>query len=208
MTSASSNTTHARRRQILAAAEVCFAQRGFHQTSMGEICTASGLSPGSVYRYFRSKTEIIAAMVEESLSETRTRFAELETEPDVVVGLHKLAAMILGDLDDAANRSLYFESTAEALRNTQIADLVRREDTEVIAGLCEALKRGQANGSIDPSLDAQLSAQTLIALIDGLMWRKFLNPAAEPAQFIAIVGTMLERFLRPPKLAENSRKRK
>src|ERR1044072_6668446 len=53
-----------RRFEILEAAQTCFARSGFHQTSMQEICTEAGMSPGNLYRYFRSKEEIIAGIAE------------------------------------------------------------------------------------------------------------------------------------------------
>ena len=36
-----------RRQQILDAAAACFSRRGFHQTTMQDICTEAGLSPGA-----------------------------------------------------------------------------------------------------------------------------------------------------------------
>src|SRR3954471_7288814 len=51
-----------RRQQIVDAAAACFTRRGFHLTTMQDICDEAGMSPGAVYRYFRSKEEIIEAM--------------------------------------------------------------------------------------------------------------------------------------------------
>ena len=72
-----------RRKQILAAAQVCFTRAGFHQTGMADICGEAGLSPGSAYRYFRSKADIIAAMVDDCREESRGWFAELATADDM-----------------------------------------------------------------------------------------------------------------------------
>src|SRR5688500_17498902 len=55
-----------RRQQVVDAARACFARTGFHQTTMQDICGEAELSPGAVYRYFRSKEEIIEAIGEES----------------------------------------------------------------------------------------------------------------------------------------------
>src|SRR5918992_5210095 len=57
----------ARRRQILDAALVCFSRSGFHRTSMQQIFEESGLSPGAVYRYFKSKDQIVEAIAMETL---------------------------------------------------------------------------------------------------------------------------------------------
>jgi AcrR family transcriptional regulator len=56
----------ARRRQILAAAREVFADKGFTQTSTGEIVAASGLSTGAVYSYFPSKNDLVAAVCEDA----------------------------------------------------------------------------------------------------------------------------------------------
>ena len=54
----------ARREQILAAARELFAARGFARTSMDDVVRASGLSMGSVYRYFPSKSDLVIAVCE------------------------------------------------------------------------------------------------------------------------------------------------
>ena len=52
------------RRRILDAAIACFARGGFHATGMQAVCAEAGMSPGGLYRYFRSKEAIIEAIVE------------------------------------------------------------------------------------------------------------------------------------------------
>lgn len=186
-----------RRKEILAAAQACFARAGFHQASMADICAEAGMSPGSVYRYFRSKADIIAAMVDDCRDKTRHWFAELADAPDVVDGLALMSDRILAELDDPAERVVYFESTAEAMRNPTVAEAVRRHDEVAVGLLTAALRRGQATGQVDPSLDPTLTAHTLSALVDGLTWRKFLDPAAHTPAYAATLRTLLARFLRP-----------
>src|SRR3954462_1611376 len=56
----------ARRQQILDAARARFATHGFARTSMTDLVEASGLSVGAIYRYFKGKDEIVAAICEQS----------------------------------------------------------------------------------------------------------------------------------------------
>src|SRR5438874_13152423 len=53
-----------RHTQILDAALVCFAKRGFHQTSMHDISAEAGISVGLIYRYFQNKDAVISAMAD------------------------------------------------------------------------------------------------------------------------------------------------
>src|SRR5437899_8379150 len=53
-----------RRSQILDAALVCFAKRGFHQASMHDISAEAGISVGLIYRYFENKEDVISAMAD------------------------------------------------------------------------------------------------------------------------------------------------
>jgi AcrR family transcriptional regulator len=57
---ASSNRGDAILREALA----LFAQRGLHATSMRDIAQAVGLTEGTLYHYYASKAEIVAAIVE------------------------------------------------------------------------------------------------------------------------------------------------
>src|SRR5712691_7077662 len=49
----------ARRTQILAAAALVFARKGFDRATVTEIARAAGLAEGSIYNYFRSKEELL-----------------------------------------------------------------------------------------------------------------------------------------------------
>ena len=53
-----------RRRRILETAVQVYAQQGFHQTGMRQLCAALGMSAGALYRYFPGKESIIAGLVE------------------------------------------------------------------------------------------------------------------------------------------------
>src|SRR5512142_1491997 len=66
-----------RRAEIVAVAARLFASDGFHATSMATIISESGLSAGAVYRYFRSKEELIGAVAETVLSAAEELFDEL-----------------------------------------------------------------------------------------------------------------------------------
>jgi AcrR family transcriptional regulator len=47
--------------RLLAAARDAFAQHGYDEVSVGDICLAAGMAKGSFYRYFASKEEVFLA---------------------------------------------------------------------------------------------------------------------------------------------------
>jgi AcrR family transcriptional regulator len=68
---------HLRREQILEAAVKVFSEKGFRAAKMQEVANAAGISNGTVYNYFRSKDEVLLALLER-LNETEARPAQFE----------------------------------------------------------------------------------------------------------------------------------
>src|SRR5947209_817995 len=79
-----------RRRQILLAAMVCFAKRGFHQTSMQDISAEAGISVGLIYRYFENKEAVIAAIAEEHKREITELLERARQAPTLLDSLEIL----------------------------------------------------------------------------------------------------------------------
>ena len=52
----------AKRQEILATASSLFAEHGFAQVSMADICTQAGMSAGAIYRYFPSRDDLVLAV--------------------------------------------------------------------------------------------------------------------------------------------------
>ncbi len=55
----------ARRGQILACARDVFAERGFHATSIADICDRAGIGRGTLYQHFGNKRDVFFAVVDE-----------------------------------------------------------------------------------------------------------------------------------------------
>ena len=108
-----------RREQILTAAMVCFAKRGFHQASMHDISAEAGISVGLIYRYFENKDAVISAMADNHKREIqqvleRARQAPSARALEVLFNrplLRELAPGQLGPLFD-----LFAEAAASRLR--------------------------------------------------------------------------------------------
>lgn len=161
-------TAHAATRErILRAAEDLFAQHGFHATGMAAICDAVGMSPGALYRYFPSKAAIVVAFVEEELSASLAMLRELEAAPDLFDGLVAvIEASIVASRDDHYV-ALATEVAAEASRNPEVAVRYCAMQERLAAHLADILRRGQADGDVDPAVFAPAASAALLALVDG-----------------------------------------
>lgn len=51
-----------RRQSILRAARRCFARKGFHATTVADLCAEAGISAGGLYTHFESKHAVVAAL--------------------------------------------------------------------------------------------------------------------------------------------------
>jgi len=78
----SEQTREKRRQHILTSAWRCFSRDGFHATSIEDVIAATGMSSSAVYRYFRSKEEIIRASAEIGVARVGDIFVSLlERDP-------------------------------------------------------------------------------------------------------------------------------
>jgi AcrR family transcriptional regulator len=187
----------AQQQRILAAAMACFARSGFHKASMQDICAEAGMSAGNLYRYFRSKEAIIAAIAEAERVRNAAFFEVLERTDDPVLGMIKLARLYLRDMKGRDAPMLCTEIIAEALRNPEIRTMFERNINEAHAACAHALRRGIDQGYVDPALDVDVTVRMLMALADGIVAHRVMADFMTDDRTEAVLETMLERFLRP-----------
>lgn len=83
-------THHAdRRRELVAIAEQLFVEKGYRETTIPDLITATGLSRGGFYHYFTSKEEVLAAAIDGVLDEAEqviSGAAAMHPEPALAIG--------------------------------------------------------------------------------------------------------------------------
>ncbi|WP_055697239.1 TetR/AcrR family transcriptional regulator [Streptomyces silaceus] len=166
----------ARRRQILDGAALCFARNGFHATSMQDVLKEVGLSAGAVYRYFRGKDELIAAIVAEVLTDISGIFEAAARQsppppPDVLVG--KVLSEVL-DLRPGMREGprtyfprLMIQVWTETLRNDELSALMADIYVKVRAAWVKIVTGYQEAGMMRADIPADHVARTMIAAAQG-----------------------------------------
>jgi AcrR family transcriptional regulator len=170
----------ARRDAILTAAGEAAAEGGMAAVQMAPVAQRAGIAAGTVYRYFPSKTDLVAALVA-ALSEQE--LAALESAAKAAPGpLSALAAAITTfSARTLARRRLAFALIAEPVEPE--VDAARAFYRRAIAAEFEELIRKALAGGHLPGQDAALAAAALVGvLIEGLIGP--LAPAAsgDPAK--------------------------
>ena len=198
----------ARRGQILTAAAARFAAEGFHRTSMQDVITATGLSPGGVYRYFRSKDEIIRAIsldVMEAVQElVREALRTHQPIPDLVAGL-PLAIAGLHQADDRMR--LAVQAWGEALRNPDLAAAMQEGLAGVRGALRDRIAMGQQHSDVAAEVDPDVMAGVLLSLIQGFILQRAWNPSVSADDYANAVHDVIVGLLGKPAPAGQQRRR-
>jgi TetR/AcrR family transcriptional regulator, repressor for uid operon len=185
-----------RRRQILDAATKCFAQYGFHGTSIARLCKAAQMSPGHVYHFFANKEAIIAALIERKLERELAIVDQLENAEDLFQTLVDRVDLGLAQRTDLDNAALDLEILAEAARNPAVAELVQAAD-ELKHQRLQALMRDVRKARNQPGEPDQDAARTLVvmALFDGLAARVVCDPALDRDALIPWLRTAVQALI-------------
>jgi AcrR family transcriptional regulator len=165
----------ARHDAILAAARDAAAEGGMAAVQIAPVAERAGIAAGTVYRYFPSKTDLVAAL---AAAQSEQDMAALEAAAKAAPGpLSALAAAITTFAARAlARRRLAFALIAEPVEPE--VDAARAAYRRALAGEFEQLIRTAAAGGHLPNQDAVLAASALVgALIEGL-----IGPLASEAQ--------------------------
>jgi TetR/AcrR family transcriptional regulator, transcriptional repressor of aconitase len=166
-----------RRRQILDAARVCFIRKGFHQTSMQDVFAESGLSAGAVYRYFKSKNEIIYAIASEKQGSAVTLLQELLKEdplPPVEEIVERFIAHLQSLLDGDGSLRVAPQVWAEALHDETYQVIIAELYTGVRSWWTALAVRLQDEGRLPEGADPEAMGATMMSVMIGFIMQRLL----------------------------------
>jgi AcrR family transcriptional regulator len=183
-----------RRRQILDAARRCFSRAGFHQTSMQDILTEAGLSAGAVYRYFRSKTEIVKAIADETITQVLDQ-AAVDVHADPPVPLPDL----IGTLITAAERQLEPDGVlrmaiqvwGESVHNPELAASVADTYRRIRAVFIDYARRARAAGQLPAGSDPEQVGAVLFGLMPGYIMQRALLGDVDRERYLGGLTALL-----------------
>lgn len=175
-----------RRATILDAARTVFARNGFTGAIMDAIAHEAGVAKGTVYLYFRSKTEIYRAVLDADMKALQASCLSLiEAAPDLPA---KIEAFALARLENADARREFFRiMDAEGSNLTYNRRQYREWHREPVLRLAEAIRQAAGRGEIR-SLPPEKTAWLIADMIRGAVQRRILEhdnaPPAVEASFL------------------------
>ncbi len=165
-----------RRAQILDAALVCFAKRGFHQASMHDISAEAGISVGLIYRYFENKDAVISAMADRHKKEIHEVLERAQQAPTLLESLEILFTAHCCEDAPQLVSAFVVDLYAEASRNPHVADLVRDVLQTAMDGVTDLIARSPEAGSAADGLKPHELAELIFAVSRGMLMRDVLQP--------------------------------
>jgi len=188
-----------RRAEIVSAAARRFADDGFHNTSMADIIAASGMSAGAVYRYFRSKEEIIGAVAETALTTAEEIFERLLANGSTPSPTETVTALVEGVVTKIAGDTIEGVDTtriavqvwAEALRNPELLHRANSVYQRLRGHCAEASRRWQAAGNLPADAEPDQVGAAMLALVQGFILQNLLIADTHAPAFLGGVHALL-----------------
>ncbi len=184
----------ARREQILVAARTCFLRKGLHNASMQDLIQEAGLSVGAVYRYFKSKNEIIAAIAETAAGGIRLHIdAVADRRLPLADSLDAVLDGIEAQLRPDGNLPIALQVWSEATLDPAIAAIVRERYAGLRASLGRLIVHAVESGEWPPDTDVEAVTSAVFSLIPGYALQRLLIGGPDQATYMTGVRALLDR---------------
>ncbi|MFD2673642.1 TetR/AcrR family transcriptional regulator [Marinicrinis sediminis] len=185
-----------RRRQttarILETTLTLIKQKGCEAVTLKDIVAHSGLSKGAIFHYVKSKEEIFAWILREQIEQTNTRFLnEVHEGGSSFAGPMERITEALQAMDDPRNLSsqvlMYLLGKEKDPKVTEVLN----QFYDTLLNMAKSwIEIGQQHGVIQPSVDADTTAEMFVLLGFGMRMR-----ASFSAQATHFNADRLARFI-------------
>lgn len=184
----------AQRERILKAALACFAREGFHAATVQDIVTESSLSPGAIYGYFASKSEMMMAIASERHDMERRRMEYALASPDIETSLVRLVegfVLALRDPDEKLWRRLAVQLWAESLSDRDLKREALGGVAQGVEVLSALIKAAQQQKRWPAELDPASAARVMIAILQGISLQLAWDDNVDIVNFAAALRIMI-----------------
>lgn len=165
-----------RRLAFAAAAYRVIARRGLAGATVREIAKEAGFTTGALVHYFPSKDEILIRASEYGALIVRKR---MEKHAQTRTGLEALRHVLFESLPLTAemrgNWNVWLGFWDRSTHSAAIHKLTRERYAEWIGRIAGLIDQAKSIGELPAELDAEVAAQAIVALVDGIGVRVLLT---------------------------------
>jgi AcrR family transcriptional regulator len=177
------NVSDERKSQIINAAEEIFTQKGFDEARMDDIAEGTGLSKGTLYLYFKSKDDLIIAILDRMFQREFKQFENLNLdEQSAVDTIWKITDLLANDILRMLRLiPIVYQFLALAFRNRYVQTALKQYLNHYLEILIPIIQRGIDSGEFR-QVDARETAIAMGAIMEGtlLLWvydKSLIDPA-------------------------------
>ncbi len=188
-----------RRAQILDTAASVFAHHGFHQARIDDIVAASGLSKGAIYWYFKSKNDIIIAIIGRFFASEHSAFPALLSDTASpararVLGFAHQVASNITAIDATNLLPLFHDFYALAARDSTVRQAIQHYLASNRTLIAHIIQQGIERGEFR-AVDAQAMAEAIIALHEGMILLWSIQSADQRGDLCQVLHAALAHLL-------------
>lgn len=167
------NVSNERKIQIINAAEDVFTKKGFGEARMDDIAEETGLSKATLYLYFKSKDDLIIAILDRMFQREFKQLENLNQDGlSATDAIWKLTDLITKDILGMIRLiPLVYQFLALAFRNKYVQQALKKYINRYLDLLIPIIQRGIDSGEFR-QVDAREVAIACSAIIEGtlLLW--------------------------------------
>jgi AcrR family transcriptional regulator len=164
-----------RRQAMIAAALELVGERGPNAVTLGDVGQRVGTSHAAVLYHFRSRRELLLAVLEERDRHTRSLLEHCFSDGGLAA-LRKLADLGHGIQREPNFTKLAHVLQAETLEDDRVSRYFRARYQYIRGGLARTIRTGQQRGEIRDGFDVDARAAEITAFMFGIAQQHFIDP--------------------------------
>jgi len=190
----------ARPSEILEAALDLFTERGFSATRLEDVASRAGLSKAAIYLYFKDKTSLLKALVQETVGANIAMASGLiaQQQGPVEPVLRQLLVILASRMADGRLPRLIKLIISESRAHPEIGQWYLENVIGKALPLFQSLiDKGIASGEFR-AVDARLAVKSLMGpMLLSAIWKSVFEPlGAEPLDVEALAAQHAEMMIR------------